>query len=102
MKLNPLPKIKRGTFVADVLEMKGGCQIPVFLLLKGPSNITQLREGIKATINSIYDRLEGLEEYGMIRREKIHDWPYPVIVSLTSKGEFIAHELKKMDDLLSK
>src|SRR2546430_4487796 len=63
----------------------------VFLLLKGPSRFTTLREGIPdITDRMLSERLQELEREAILERKVLPETPVRVEYSLTKKGRALA------------
>jgi len=63
----------------------------VYLLLKGPSRFTSLREGIPdITDRMLSERLQRLEREGIVQRSVFPETPVRVEYTLTKKGRALA------------
>src|ERR1700756_1215517 len=71
----------------------------VFLLLKGPSRFTTLREAIPdITDRMLSERLQELEREGIVLRTVLPETPVRVEYALTKKGRGLASVIDAMAD----
>lgn len=71
----------------------------VFLLLKGPSRFTTLREAIPdITDRMLSERLQQLEREGILERTVVPETPVRVEYALTKKGRALASTVDSIVD----
>ena|SRR5579872_5845987 len=71
----------------------------VFLLLKGPSRFTALREAIpEITDRMLSERLQELEREGIVERKVLPETPVRIEYILTKKGRALASTVDAIAD----
>ena len=84
----------------EELEKAAALQILVYLTRKDGATRTDLKENVRAAIETIYSALEVLKRLGLIEEEASRNFPFPVIVRLTSLGRRVAEHIAEVERLL--
>ena len=101
MRHNPVQEPQLCTRFHEAIELIGRkwTGAIVFLLLKGPSRFTTLREAIPdITDRMLSERLQELEREAILERKVLPETPVRVEYSLTKKGRALASAVDAIAD----
>ena len=101
MRHNPVQEPQLCTRFHEAIELIGRkwTGAIVFLLLKGPSRFTALREAIPdITDRMLSERLQELEREAILERKVLPETPVRVEYSLTKKGRALASAVDAIAD----
>lgn len=82
------------------LEKTAALQILAYLFKKDKATRTDLRENIKAAMETIYSALKILDRLDLIEERSETRFPFKVTIHLTDKGRRVAEYLSQIEKIL--
>jgi DNA-binding MarR family transcriptional regulator len=85
--------------MSEIFE--GTVRVLKFLLKKKQASISELKDGIGASQDAIYNAIEKLKASNLLEEKRERRFPRRRLLILTEKGEKVAQKLCEIDNLMN-